>query len=82
MDIETFARAEVAAHGKRVVYHNGIWWERVRPFYSWPLNFLKAYPRGTVRPPFLSRAIGYAHVVPTEAEANAQFIRMQKGATV
>ncbi len=76
MDIETFARAEVAAHGSRVVFHDGIWWKRGRPFYSWPLNFLKAFPRGKARPPFLSRVIGYWHVVPTEAEANAKLHSM------
>lgn len=72
MDIETYVRAEVAAHDTRVAFHDGVWWQRMKLFYSCPLNFLKTYSRGKVRPPFLSGVIGYEHVVPTKAEGNAE----------
>jgi len=70
MDIEAFARLEVA-QGAPVHFHDGIWWRRIKPFYSWPLQTLKAFPRGTCRPSLLYSAIGYEHAVPDEREANA-----------
>jgi hypothetical protein len=70
MDIEEFARLEVA-QGAPVHFHDGIWWQRIKPFYSWPLQTLKAFPRGTQRPSLLYSAIGYEHAVPDEREANA-----------
>lgn len=70
MEIEAFARLEVA-RGGRIYFHDGIWWERIKPFYSWPLQMLKAFPRGARRPLFLHSAVGYEHAVPDPQEANA-----------
>lgn len=70
MDLETFARLETAA-GAKVTRHDGIWWERIKPFYSRPLHLLRAFPYDTGKPPFSYRFVGYEHAVPDEREANA-----------
>lgn len=69
MDIEAFARLEVA-QGAPVHFHDGIWWRRIKPFYSWPLQTLKAFPRDTQRPSLLYSAIGYEHAVSDVKDAN------------
>jgi hypothetical protein len=70
MDIESFARLEVA-RGAPVVFHRGTWWRRIKPFYSWPLSLLTPRPREAGGPPLLYGALGYEHAVPDASQANA-----------
>lgn len=70
MDIETFAHLERAT-GAHVIYHGGVWWRRIKPFYSRPLHLLCTFSADTGGPPFFYRAVGYDHAVPDAGEANA-----------
>lgn len=70
MDIETFAHLERAT-GAHVIYHGGIWWRRIKPFYSRPLHLLTAFPFDTGGPPLFYSAVGYDHAVADAREANA-----------
>ena len=71
MDIEEFARLEVA-RGAPVIFHHGIWWQRVKPSYSWPLQLLRAFPPAKEkRPPLLYGSVGFEHAAPEADGANA-----------
>jgi len=69
MNVESFAQLELAS-GHPVTYNDGIWWNRIKPFYSWPLEITRSFSPGTARPPLSFRLIGYQHAVPAPEESN------------
>jgi len=66
---ETFAREE-ARLGKRVHFHDGVWWVNSAPFYCKPVHEFLVSARGRVKPRMTNSLLGYSRQVSEPTEAN------------
>jgi hypothetical protein len=71
MAIEEYADLQ-RAWGTRLIWRDGIWWRQVRPLFYVPLYPFQEFGPGSHRPPFLSGAGGYQHLVPSSDAANSR----------
>lgn len=56
--------------GRRLHFHDGVWWEQQGPFYCRPAFRFKKIVPGTARPGMLRRWMPYSHAVPERKMAN------------
>ncbi len=56
--------------GKRIHSSDGVWWERVHPFYCRPAYQFQTFRPKTAKPRFSRSALGYSHQVPTPEDGN------------
>lgn len=64
------AAAALQRSGFQVHEHDGVWWQRARPFVYKPVDLLQVLVPGAARPDPLRSPIGYAHACASAAEAN------------
>jgi hypothetical protein len=65
---ETFAKEE-ARLGKKVHFHDGVWWVKPAPLYCKPVHPFRAFQPGAARPHFGKALLGYSHQVPDALQA-------------
>lgn len=74
ISVENFAREELR-HGKKVHFHDGVWWVKVAPFYYKPVQEYHPFPPKSVRPHPLRALLGYSHQVSDTTQAT-RLVRM------
>lgn len=70
---ELFAQEEWRL-GKKVHFHDGVWWVKVAPFYYKPIDEFRPFQPKSARPNSLKALLGYSHQVSDPAEAT-RFVR-------
>ncbi len=64
---ETHAEAE-GRLGRKVHFHQGVWWARAGPFYYKPVHEFRSFPPRAARPHPLKALLGYSHQVPAAGQ--------------
>jgi hypothetical protein len=65
--------------GRRIHQHDGVWWERIYPFYCKPAFVYRAFDPGSARPSWRRSLLGYSHQVVTPGTGNRSVAFMELG---